>query len=261
MTIVLEEERLEQAVLADSAGGVVASIVVGARPNARRVQGDTFLHLAAGAGAAAAAATLLEQGADAGALDKWGRTPLHIACGVGDEVMVGLLLEQGLPCADEEGRTPLHVAASEGHAALVPAIVGAAGSGAADLQDKAGYTALHCAADAGHTHCVRALLDAGADASVANHVGNTALRACAAGPCVGGGGFIAASADRAARHGHTDAVRSLVQGGAEVAARNDRGDVAVEMALAAGHSETVALLRAAEAAPGRAADAGYRELA
>ena len=51
MTIVLEEERLEQAVLADSAGGVVASIVVGARPSARRVQGDTFLHLAAGAGA------------------------------------------------------------------------------------------------------------------------------------------------------------------------------------------------------------------
>ena len=76
--------------------------------------------------------------------------------------------------ADEHGQTALHQAVYLGHAEVVRALGGTHG---ADLnaQDNDGDAPLHYAAYYGRTTAARALLELGADASLRNKKGQTAL--------------------------------------------------------------------------------------
>lgn len=92
------------------------------------------------------------------------------------ERIVELLLDAGanVHTPDENGSTCLHDASASGALRIVNRLLELA----PDLlsrSDSDGETALHCAARGGHTSVVAALLRAGADRSVQNGFGQTAL--------------------------------------------------------------------------------------
>lgn len=112
--------------------------------NAAEDFGMTPLHWAARAGARRCLTTLLEQGADANALNRVRRAPLHLAAetaadGQGDAI--ALLVKHGadVNVQDRKGRTPLHRATYEGRVEAAEALL-AAGADPA-VQNKTGKTA------------------------------------------------------------------------------------------------------------------------
>ena len=116
------------------------------------------------------------------------RPPLYLAASRGaPRATVALLLARGAHAnwADASGATALHEAVrrdlfagyTDNHTEIVRALGEHPGC-ALDAQSNAGrgYTPLHWAARNGHTRAVRALLELGADASLRNEAGHTALR-------------------------------------------------------------------------------------
>ena len=80
--------------------------------DAKTVNEETLLHLAAKAGYKKVAAALLDRGLDVNAQDEQGRTPLHLAVEQGHREIVGLLLEKNADVAltDGNGLTPFALA-------------------------------------------------------------------------------------------------------------------------------------------------------
>ena len=105
-----------------------------------------------------------------------GDTCLHLACVYGHEAVFTTLLESGanVEVRDENGSTCLHDACASGSLAMVTLLLELA-PGLLAHCDSDGETCLHCAARGGHTGVVAALLRAGADRSVVNVFGQTAL--------------------------------------------------------------------------------------
>lgn len=105
-----------------------------------------------------------------------GDTCLHLACVYGHEAVFTTLLESGanVEVRDENGSTCLHDACASGSLAMVTRLLELA-PGLLAHCDSDGETCLHCAARGGHTGVVAALLRAGADRSVVNVFGQTAL--------------------------------------------------------------------------------------
>lgn len=122
--------------------------------SARSVRGgDTALHVAAAAGETDCAELLLQEGAEAGALNALRRTPLHAAAAAGAAECLGLLLER---CCGADA------SAADGAVEEEDALI--------DAADEDGATALHLAAAGGHIDCVEALIEAGADFAAENDV-------------------------------------------------------------------------------------------
>jgi hypothetical protein len=89
----------------------------GADPTAQDKDGKTPLHFASERGNVEAIRMLLEKGADLTAQDKDGKTPLHFASQRGNVEAIRMLLEKGAdPTAqDKDGKTPLHFASEWGN--------------------------------------------------------------------------------------------------------------------------------------------------
>jgi len=109
-------------------------------------------------------------------------TPLQIACQGGHHAIVKALLAAGASrtAHDTHSVSCLHVAAYDGHLACVMLLIGRADNqkmspAEIDARDVHGQTALYLAATSGHRYCCAALLAAGADVSLANCDGYTAL--------------------------------------------------------------------------------------
>ena len=136
--------------------------------------------LAAWFGRDAAVARLLALGADVGLGDR-GRSALHLACGGGDHSSVlALLLDAGASAnAPTNGEfTPLMMAATFNSTRCVALLIDRGGA-ALDLNAKSilGCTALYAPAVVGHADIVQLLLQGGADPTIPDKRGDTALNA------------------------------------------------------------------------------------
>ena len=145
---------------------------------------------------------LLQEGADANAVQADGATALHWAAYHGDTELASLLLEAGAdPAAvNRNGSTPLWLAASRGDAAVVETLL----EGGADANEELplGRRPLMLAARSGSVDTVRVLLGHGADPNASEtERGTSALM-------------------QAADQGHADVAAVLIEHGAEVAARS-----------------------------------------
>uniref|UniRef100_A0A0E0M0U6 MSP domain-containing protein n=1 Tax=Oryza punctata TaxID=4537 RepID=A0A0E0M0U6_ORYPU len=165
---------------------------------ARDREGRTALHVAAAAGEVAAAAALVDMGADAAATDARGRTPLDVAREKGYQEVVDVLerwelvmtaarrgdlqsLESllskraGVRGRDQYGLTALHLAAIKGHCDVIALL---AGSGCMDIEceDVEGHRPLHLAVEGGSAEAVELLLDMGAEVHATTRRGATPLQ-------------------------------------------------------------------------------------
>eukprot|EP00004_Rigifila_ramosa_P015944 TRINITY_DN3747_c0_g1_i1.p3 TRINITY_DN3747_c0_g1~~TRINITY_DN3747_c0_g1_i1.p3 ORF type:complete len:239 (+),score=77.11 TRINITY_DN3747_c0_g1_i1:34-717(+) len=110
--------------------------------------GCTPLHLAAEGGWPEVTKLLLENGADANALNSLHEAPLHAAAALGKSAVVALLLGAGARVNEKSvsGRTPLHEAAESGSEETVKALLKAGAD--AHAKDLSGETPVEAATDA-----------------------------------------------------------------------------------------------------------------
>jgi len=136
----------------------------------------TVLIQACAKGAPAAhVATLLASGVSVDAVDYAGRTALYWASNSGT---VEALLANGADpnIADHIGWTPLMQAIYKGRTAVVYALLHSAGAQLAiNHMENDGYTALMIACYHRNANCVRMLLNTGADITLRNRQGRTAM--------------------------------------------------------------------------------------
>jgi uncharacterized protein len=221
---------------------------------------------------------LVAEHADVNASEPDGTTALHWAAHWNDLEMVSLLLDAGAnPIAlNRYGVTPLAEAASNARGAVVEKLL-KAGADANTQITSAGETALMRAARVGNLEAVKVLLDHGADPNVKeNFRGQTALMWAAAEghPDVikdliaKGAAINVRSFDRdtklpnmeagtpnapiarggltalvfAARQGQMEAARALIDGGADLNAKDSDGNTALVIAILNSHYDLAQLL-------------------
>ena len=146
--------------------------------------GSTALHDAACQGHPDVLQALLDAGADIEAKDAEGRSALLVASSVGEVKSAKVLVEAGAEvCAtDDEGNTCLIIAAVFGQIDIVRYLLSLPDVDVHD-RDAEGDTALHLAAHHKLPDMVKLLLEHGADKSLCNEAGETALDNAAAGGC------------------------------------------------------------------------------
>ncbi|XP_039581699.1 serine/threonine-protein phosphatase 6 regulatory ankyrin repeat subunit C-like, partial [Passer montanus] len=161
-------------------------------------EGKSPLHMAAIHGRFTRSQILIQNGSEIDCADKYGNTPLHVAARYGHELLISTLMTNGADTA----RTPLHYAAANGSYQCTVTLVTA--GAAVNEADGKGCTALHYAA-ASDTYrraeahsgpseeeplkesrlkeaffCLEFLLDNGADPSLRDKQGYTAVHYAAA---------------------------------------------------------------------------------
>jgi len=229
----------------------------GADVNAKDNEGWHPLQLAAKRGDVEIVRFLLENGADVNATNNLGGTALMSAASRGYVEIVKLLLEKGADINAQQtfGSTALMMAAIEGQTNSVELLL----DKGADINAKNpnGMTALMFAASAGHTDTVELLLDKGADINAEatngwdalmfaevmdmNQTNTSGLNASELLLEKDTGGINAALM-YAASAGHTNAVKLLLDKGADINVKDKYGDTLLMQAVSAGHTDVVKLL-------------------
>ncbi len=152
-------------------------LAAGATPDAKVRPQVSLLHFAARNSEEILAELLVHSSSDPTVLkDSFGRTLLHEAAWGRAGAAVELLLNKGLSpsVVDQTGYAPLHLAAIAGNAMAVSILI--KHNCPIDAQDnRRGDTALHLAAEMKCEAVVSALLNAGADKTLKNYRGETAL--------------------------------------------------------------------------------------
>ena len=173
--------------------------------------------------------TLTVSGAAAGSLSK--------AAKKGDLAKVEKLIAEGadLDKRDSRGNTALYQAASKGHADVVEALAQAGAD--VDVDNDFGSTPLHVASRQGHVDVIRVLVTYGAEIDVVNSPGRNLLNDGSAGGLVRRGPQAGTPLIKAARSGELEAVKTLIELGAALPARE-----AVAQARQKGHKEIAAYI-------------------
>ncbi|MGE0153137.1 MAG: ankyrin repeat domain-containing protein [Reyranellaceae bacterium] len=145
-------------------------------PSPAEIAAYRGLHAAAAAGDVAAATALIAGGADLDARDGHGRTPLHVAGHGGHYDMARLLLQQAADAnaLDSRQYDLITIAAVRDDARMVKIAIDG-GNSARNITSPYQGTALIAAAHLGHVEPVRALIAAGAPLDHVNNLGWTAL--------------------------------------------------------------------------------------
>ena len=230
--------------------------------DAPSADGTTALHWAVYRADLTAVDLLVQAGATVEARNRYSVTPLSLAGSSGNAAIIERLLEAG---ADPNttlpgGETVLMSAARAGSVQAVEALI-ARGTDVNAREETRGQTALMWAAGEGHADVIRVLLAAGADLGAVSHAPAEAVAA-------GGAGTYRRRVARidaftpflfAVRAGRLDAVRALLDGGADVNETTPDGTSALVIAAANAHWELSAFLLNAGADPD-AAEQGWTAL-
>lgn len=188
----------------------------GLSPDLTSPKGQTLLHLAAESGDVDNCKLLLQKNASIDALDLSKRTPLYLATVQGHIDVVKFLLEEGANpmIQSEEGDTLLHVAAFFGHAHLLkmflelPSLLAVIHS-----RDVDGKEPIHKAVwGEEKPEVIQVLLAKGANPNASNSYQYTPLH-------------------WAAKHGHQESARLLLEKGASVEAVNVNHDFPFDLAV------------------------------
>ncbi len=209
------------------------------------------------------ATTLLDQGASVEARDRLGARPLSRAARSGHLEMVDLLLQRGAPidARDLAGATALYVAAERGQTAVVQRLIDKGAD--AGLKGRSGTSPLAAAAFAGRTQVVNMLLAHGVDGRVADDTGKPPIvYAAASGSLDIVRQLLTQHIDVNARYGNEltllmwasgpdetvaeaqalQVVSYLIDAGARIDDRDDRGRTALMIAAEGNHTEIARLL-------------------
>jgi len=156
--------------------GLLAYAVYSIDPEPRDSRGRTPLYLAAEAGDLQKVVQLLDDGATVDGCDDCKWTPLMRAAQNGFVDVVQVLLNSGadVNVVDKGGYTPLMVAAGDNRAGMIDLLV-RHGARLNEQDQTAGWTALIWAAKEGHLNSVDRLLIAGADKTLKDRQGRSAL--------------------------------------------------------------------------------------
>uniref|UniRef100_A0A8C2D804 Ankyrin repeat domain 52a n=1 Tax=Cyprinus carpio TaxID=7962 RepID=A0A8C2D804_CYPCA len=158
---------------------LISTLMTNGADTARQgIHGMFPLHLAVLYGSSDCCQHVLSAGFDINTPDNFGRTCLHAAASGGNVDCLNLLLSSraDLNKKDKFGRTPLHYAAANGRYQCAVVLVGAGAE--VNERDRSGCTPLHYSAAS--TACVEHLLDNGADPSLCNTKGYSAVHYAAA---------------------------------------------------------------------------------
>lgn len=239
----LLHEALFEAAALDCGDIAVSVISGGASAEARNRSGKTALSISAERGARNVARILIEAGADVNHRDLAGSTPLLGATGAGRRRMVTMLIEAGADpnAANKQGITPLMAAAFEGDARTVRLLLEAGAE--VGRRDSHGKGAIIYAAARAYPGIVKQLIEAGVDADGVWGNELTPLM------------WAAGHANDAPSADAIKVAEILLDAGAEISRRDNRGRDALMIAAERGHAGMVAFLLA------RGADAKLRDLA
>jgi len=216
-----------------------------ANVNQTAPDGATALHWAVQNDDAEIVALLLKAGADAKAVNRYGVAPLSVAAINGSVRVMQQLLEAGAPATTSmpEGETALMTAARLGNVEALKLLI-AKGADVNARESFRGQTALMWAAARNNADAVRLLVEAGADLKVRTNnkpapsgrrseSGNT----FSAAPVTGFTPLLFA-----VRAGSIDAVKALVDAGADVNDTLSDGESALVVAAANAHWQMADLL-------------------
>jgi len=186
------------------------------------------IHVAAYLGRLHQVQALLADGVSINAKDRAGFRPLHSAvCGNQREV-AEFLIQKGADINAQEwlGSTPL-LHASYRRPDMVELLI--AKGAKVNLQNRVGQTPLHVAADRGWKEGVERFLAAGANTNVSEVSGLTPL--------------LNVCSTVAYRGSHRDIAQLLIEKGADVNAKDKKGETALALAKERGRKQIVELLR------------------
>ena len=228
--------------------------------NAAAVDGATALHWAVHRDDLQLVGVLLDAGADASVVNRYQVAPLSLAAENGNAAIIERLLRAGADANTSlpGGETALMTAARTGTPDAIR-VLAAHGADINARDERNGQTALMWAADKGNANAVHVLLEAGGqlDARTARDEAQSA------------GGYRSPFADTSAtgftsllfavRAGHVDAVRVLLDAGADVNDRVSDGQSALVVAAANANWEVADYLLDRGADP-NLAEAGWNAL-
>ena len=257
---------LVEAARAGDAAAVRALLDGGADPNAPAVDGATALHWAVHRDDTETVDLLLAARADAKAANRYGVTPLTLACTNGNARIVTRLLDAGADpnAALPGGETALMTAARTGSTAAVGLLL-ARGADAGATEETRGQNALMWAAAQGHAAVIDLLLDAGADIQARSSGPASAATAAGSQAAVFRDYSRRGRLDAftpllfAVRAGQLDAVRALLDRGANANDTAPNGASALVVAAVNAHWELAGRLLDAGADP-NLAEAGWTAL-
>jgi ankyrin repeat protein len=199
----------------------------GAVVNTHAESGRTPLMIAVGRpGAAELVKFLIEKGADV-RYGHQGYTVLMAAAASGDRAVIRQLLAGGadVKARNRVGYTALHAAALAGNRGVVEDLL-ASGADVNAADTIQGRTPLLWAANTGRADIVRVLLDHGANLRVRESLGGTTPLICATG----------------SERGDLGLVNLLIEKGADLDAKDSRGDTALDWARRRGNRDLVEAL-------------------
>ena len=231
--------------------------------NAREGDGATALHWAVEQDDVETVDALLRAGADVNAANDYGVTPVSLACTNRNATVVEALLAAGADptAATMMGETALMTCTRTGSAAAVTALLDH-GATVNAREESHGQTALMWAAAQENPHVVRVLLAHGADVharSTSHQLPVSLGDGDAFGPAIMEPQRGSTSLLFAARHGHIENARLLLDAGADVNETAPNGQSVLVMASFSGQGEFAKFLLEHGANPDDA-NAGYTAL-
>ena len=233
--------------------------------NAPQTDGATALHWAVKWDDTELADQLIRAGANVNAANRMGATPMYLACVNGNAVVIEKLIAAGvdpnLPLLSAK-ETPLMVAARTGKADAVKALLDR-GANANAKESLRGTTALMWAAEQGHSEVVKLLASRGSDLAATSSVtilnqrrGNGDGDEEPTGMPIGG----MTALIFATREGEIDAVKALVEGGANVNQTTADTTSALTVAILNGHYDIAVYLLEKGADPNVSSMKGWNPL-
>ena len=199
----------------------------GANVNEQSNKGKTALMFAASEGNTNVARILIEYGAKVDIADHFGTTALIVASTSGNHDVVSLLLQHKANpnVRDQSGSSPLVNAVYFGHTETVKLLLAFdKQSGYINLEKQDGNELLLLAAGLGHADIINEIIDYGISANARGLKQRTPLMAAAA-------------------FNKPDAVKMLLDKGANTDAKDEDGKTAIDVAKENGNDEIVALLK------------------